>query len=113
MTFPQDFPSGGLLRSRADRNGAACLPGQQFHVSEDLTHVLFAWNDAGVRLLMQDHRAAGRPLPLTLMRPPRYRRTLWHRALAIFGLRRNSDEADSARSSPSAGRHPEGGYGIG
>ena len=49
---------------------------------EDLAHVLFRWQEAGLRIRGRGGRE------IRVERPPRYR-ALWYRALATLGLRRN------------------------
>jgi len=106
MTFPQDFPSGGLLMSRQIEMAVLLQDGSR--VGEDLAHVLFAWKEEGIRVHLH-HRLPGNAQPLTVVRPHGYR-ALWYRALAMVGLRRNSAGGfGSVIPEPS----PEGGYGIG
>jgi hypothetical protein len=87
MTFPQDFPSGALLKSR-DIDSAVLLQEDE-SISEDLAHVLLRWKEAGLRIMLQSTGGNSEARPLSVLRPPSYR-ALWHRMLAALGLRRNS-----------------------
>ena len=86
MTFPQDFPSGSLLIARQIEMAVLLQDGSR--VGEDLAHVLLEWKDAGIRLQLHN-RKPGTAQSLTVLRPHGYR-ALWHRALAVLGLKRNS-----------------------
>jgi hypothetical protein len=104
MTFPQDFPSGALLKSQLIES--VVLLQDEEAVDDDLAHVLLRWKESGVRIMLQNRGAMSKPRPLNVLRPPRYR-ALWHRALAALGLRRNSAGGfGSLIPEPS----PEGGY---
>src|SRR5262245_33063741 len=88
MTFPQDFPSGHLLRSR-EIDSAVIVQDSADQPREDLAHVLLRWQESGIRIALQDTRIASPPQAITVARPRGYR-ALWYRALAMLGLRRNS-----------------------
>lgn len=107
MTFPQDFPSGVLLKSRGIES--AVLLQDEDVVGEDLAHVLLRWKDSGLRIMLQNRAAISEPRPLSVLRPPSYR-ALWHRALAALGLRRNSAGGFGSVIPLPA---PEGGGGFG
>jgi len=107
MTFPQDFPSGGLLLSRQIETAVLLQEGSR--VSDDLAHVLLEWKNAGIRMHLDDRRSPGKAAPLAVQQPHRYR-ALWYRALTLLGLRRNSAGGfGSVIPEPM----PEGGYGVG
>jgi hypothetical protein len=56
---------------------------------EDLVHVLLRWQEAGLSLLSCDPSHAVTPTPLQVSRPSNYR-SLWYRAQALLGFKRNS-----------------------
>jgi hypothetical protein len=90
LVFPQDFPSATFLLSQGIRRVTllqARTPADQ--PKEDLAHVLRRWQEAGVEIHLQDPAADQPPKPLTVQRPSRFR-GLAYRALAVFGLKRNS-----------------------
>lgn len=90
IVFPQDFPSATFLLSQGVRRVVllqkASLTGQP---RQDLAHVLRRWQEAGVEIYLQDPAADEPPRPLTVQRPSSFR-SLAYRALALFGLKRNS-----------------------
>ena len=107
MTFPQDFPSGGLLLSRQIETAVLLQEGSR--VGDDLAHVLLEWKDAGIRMQLANRHSPSKPVALDVQQPRRYR-ALWYRALTLVGLRRNSAGGfGSLVPEPS----PEGGYGVG
>jgi hypothetical protein len=109
MTFPQDFPSGGLLISRQIQMAVLLQDGSR--VGEDLAHVLLEWKDAGIRLQLHN-RKPGTAQPLTILRPHGYR-ALWHRALAVLGLKRNSAGGFGSLIPEPVPHSSRGGYGGG
>lgn len=109
MTFPQDFPSGSLLVSREIEMAVLLQDGSR--VSEDLAHVLLEWKDAGLRMQLHN-RKPGTAQPLTVLRPHGYR-ALWHRALAVLGLKRNSAGGFGSLIPEPAPPSSHGGYGGG
>jgi hypothetical protein len=88
MVFPQDLPSASFLLSRGLPK-AVVLQRQTGQPAEDLAHALLRWQEAGIEISMLDPATGGSPQPLRIEKPSRFR-ALWHRALAIGGLRRNS-----------------------
>ncbi len=88
IVFPQDFPSGALLRSRGIRRAVLVQEGRRDPAS-DLAHVLLRWQEAGVEILAVDLTRESAATPITVSRPGRFR-ALGYRVLAAFGLRRNS-----------------------
>jgi hypothetical protein len=112
MTFPQDFPSADLLKSRQIE--VAMLLQDDETVGEDLAHVLLRWKDAGIRILLQSRSESSKARPLNILRPPSYR-ALWHRALAALGFKRNSAGGFGSLIPEPApeGSYGGGGFGIG
>ncbi len=88
MVFPQDLPSASFLLSRG-LSKAVVLQRQSGQPAEDLAHALLRWQQAGVEISSLDPATGGSPQPLTIQKPSRFR-ALWHRALTIARLRRNS-----------------------
>ena len=82
ITFPQDFPSGGRLRSSGITRCYLVLEPQR--IADDLAHVLKRWQDAGIEICDATN---GQPLNVTT--PPLYK-TLYYRWLALVKLRPNS-----------------------
>jgi hypothetical protein len=102
LTFPQDFPSARRLLSRGVRTALLVQQGRQ-QPAEDLAHVLLRWQEGGLELRSVDLSAAELSEPLTV-RPPSRFRSMWYRALAAAGLRRNSAGGfGSVVPQPSAG----------
>jgi hypothetical protein len=89
MVFPQDLPSASFLLSRGLFK-AIVLQRRAGQPAEDLAHALLRWQEAGIEILAFDPApAGGAPQRIRIEKPSRFR-ALWHRALAIGGLRRNS-----------------------
>ncbi len=86
QVFPEDFPSARLLTARGFRRAVLVQRGRR-QPQEDLAHVLRRWQDAGIAVEAKDVADGRPPLPITVA-SPRWYRALWHRALAILGLRR-------------------------
>jgi hypothetical protein len=82
MVFPQDFPSAAFLRKHGIED-VLLYQEDNLQPREDLAHVLFGWQQAGLRIHGRDGKVIG------IERPSQFR-ALWYRALAILGLRRNS-----------------------
>jgi hypothetical protein len=82
VTFPQDFPSGGLLRMRGVKRCYLILDPQR--LSDDLAHVLKRWQDAGIEMY-----SAHDGEPIKVQKPPLYR-ALYYRWSALMGLKPNS-----------------------
>lgn len=88
LVFPQDFPSANFLRSRAI-HAVLLVQSQPDQPQSDLAHVLLRWQLAGLPLHVVAPVAGAAPQPLQVRRP-RLFRSMWQRALASIGLRRNS-----------------------
>lgn len=88
MVFPQDFPSARLLAEKGIRR-VTLVQTQKASPSEDLSHVLLRWQEAGMEILGMAVNDPSSPSRITVARPSRFR-ALWYRALAMIGLRRNS-----------------------
>jgi len=82
ITFPQDFPSGGLLRVRGVKRCYLIVDPKR--VADDLAHVLKRWQDAGIEMYGADDGE-----PMTIQTPPLYK-TLYYRWSALVGLKPNS-----------------------
>jgi hypothetical protein len=90
--FPQDFPSASFLLSQGIQKVVLVQDGREPASMDDLVHVLLRWQKAGIEILRQDvapGAGGSAPQPLALGRPPSFR-SLFYRALAASGLRRNS-----------------------
>lgn len=88
MVFPQDFPSARLLAEKGIRR-VTLVQTQKASPSEDLSHVLLRWQEAGMEILGLALNDPSPPSGMTVARPSRFR-ALWYRALAMIGLRRNN-----------------------
>jgi hypothetical protein len=89
LVFPQDFPSAAFLLSHGIRRVVLLQdrpPNGQ--PKNDLAHVLRRWQEAGIEIYFQDPLSGG-PEALEVRRPYAFR-SLFYRALAMVGLRRNS-----------------------
>lgn len=86
LVFPQDFPSGNLLRSRGFQSAIVCQSGPG--MEEDLCHVLLRWQEAGIAISVHDVTGSG-VTAITVPKPRRFRSFLY-RLLAMAGLRRNA-----------------------
>lgn len=87
FTFPQDFPSGNLMLARGI-NAVLLVQGNPGQPSEDLSHVLRRWQDAGVEIQSMTPESA-QTESLNVNRPRRFR-SLWYSLLALMGLFPNS-----------------------
>ena len=103
ITFPQDFPSGGLMRMRGIKRCYLILDPNR--VADDLAHVLKRWQDAGIQML---DAADGRPL--TVQTPPLYK-ALYYRWSALIGLKPNSFGGFGATIPEVTSRGYVGGFG--
>jgi len=88
MVFPQDFPSALFLRSRGIER-VVLVQENHLEPQDDLKHVLRRWQDAGIEVRAVKHLSVHGSQTILVARPWRFK-ALWHRALAIWGLRRNS-----------------------
>jgi hypothetical protein len=103
VTFPQDFPSAGLLRMRGVKRCYLLLDSDR--VADDLAHVLKRWQDAGIEMLgAHDGR------PVTVQRPPLYK-ALYYRWSALVGLKPNSFGGFGASIPEVTSRGYVGGFG--
>jgi len=87
-TFPQDYPSARFLQERGIRR-VVLIQERAGQPREDLSHVLLRWQEAGIRLEVF-LTTLGTPLRELSVKRPSHFRALWHRALAVFGLRRST-----------------------
>ncbi len=88
LTFPQDFPSIRLLLSHGLTTGLLVQQRRTMPM-EDLAHVLLRWQEGGLTLRSVDLAIGSQPSPL-LVQPPFRFHSMFYRALAVLGLRRNS-----------------------
>ena len=88
MVFPQDFPSADFLKSQGISGVLLVQRSIQIPL-DDLSHVLRRWQDAGLEIFALRTDDDDRWKPIDVPRPWRYK-SLWYRALAILGLRRNA-----------------------
>lgn len=87
-TFPQDFPSARFLKEQGIRR-ALLIQDIVAQPSEDLAHVLLRWQEEEISLYVSNAAACGSMEPIRINRPSHFR-ALWHRALALIGLRRGA-----------------------
>lgn len=88
MVFPQDFPSARFLADHGIRQVVLVQAGHP-SFQEDLSHVLLRWQEAGISILSKSPLNTQEPLLIQVARPSRFK-SLWYRALALFGFRRSS-----------------------
>ena len=88
MIFPEDFPSGNFLASRGYSH-VLIIQGRDGSPKDDLTHVVLRWQEAGLRVSVKNIYTQSKPSQIKVKRPLRYK-SLWYRALALFGFQRNS-----------------------
>lgn len=88
VVLPQDFPSAAKLRAHGI---SAILLWQRENAqpADDLAHVLRRWQDGGIDIYVEYGTLASAPAPLRVHRP-RFYKSVFHRLLVLFGLRRNS-----------------------
>lgn len=90
MVFPQDFPSGNLLRANGIDRALLLQRGNGSGVArDDLRHVLLRWQEAGVAILLEDPFADREPRAIAVTRPSRFK-SVWYRVLALAGFYRNA-----------------------
>jgi hypothetical protein len=89
VVLPQDFPSANFLRSQGLNRVLLFQPAAGLHPQSDLAHVLLRWQEAKIELFSWSPQTEARVEPLHVHAPSRFR-SLWHAALAVAGLRRNS-----------------------
>jgi hypothetical protein len=85
-TFPQDYPSGRFLRENGIRR-VLLIQDIATQPCEDLAHVLLRWQEEGISIHASSAVAPSSAEAIRINRPSRFR-TLWHRSLALIGLRR-------------------------
>jgi hypothetical protein len=88
MVFPQDFPSASLLKDRGIDAVLLVQSGRE-QPSDDLAHVLLRYQEAGLKIYSKDPANTDPCASITVRRPSGFR-TVWYRAMAMLGLRRNS-----------------------
>lgn len=88
IVFPQDFPSANFLQSHGIQR-VVLFQGTKNQPSSDLAHVLVRSQEAGIQILRRDSDSGSPIQPIKVMTPSRFR-SIWYRALALIGLRRNS-----------------------
>lgn len=86
VVFRQDFPSGVRLGGSGVTEVLLIHDGSNPQV--DLEHVLFGWQEAGLRITSAAP-AGGVARPLTLSRPSAFR-DVFHQLATLAGLRRNA-----------------------
>src|SRR5262245_23429349 len=87
VVLPQDFPSAVFLGSRGIRE-VVLIQREESRPAEDLAHVLYRWQKAGIRMRTID-LATGRTDDLRVQRPSFFR-AAWYVAIALLGLRRSN-----------------------
>lgn len=93
IMLPQDFPSAGFLKAHGITRVIWIfrrVPGLGLSENprDDLAHILRRWQEAGLEIYgtnIDDHRTE----PLDVPTPSRFR-SIFYRAFAMMGLRRNS-----------------------
>ncbi|MEK6372095.1 MAG: hypothetical protein AABO58_05315 [Acidobacteriota bacterium] len=88
MVFPQDFPSAPFLRERGIRRVVLIQPDDS-QPQDDLTHVLLRWQESGIEVFLQQPGRFAEPLASKVKRPRMFR-SVFYRALAMMGLRKNA-----------------------
>jgi hypothetical protein len=93
IILPQDFPSAGFLKAHGITRvvwirQSSTMTKLTNGKAEDLAHVLCRWQEAGLALHASDVDARGTE-PIRVTRPSQFR-SLFYRAFALLGLRRNS-----------------------
>jgi hypothetical protein len=88
VVLPQDFPSAVFLGSRGIRDVVIMQRGESTP-AEDLTHVLYRWQQAGLRMRAID-LATGRTAEDLRVHRPSLFRAAWYVAIALLGLRRSN-----------------------
>lgn len=105
MVFPQDFPSGNMLREQGIKTAIVLSNGTT--LEEDLRHVLCRWQEAEIKIQVDDLNTTAGPADYTLTEPSGFR-SVFYNVLAMFGFYRNSAGGFGGRVPvPSQG----GGYG--
>lgn len=89
LIFPQDFPSAAFLKAQGIERVLLIKKTLDTEVREDLAHVLLRWQQAGLPIFAIGTDTPTETKQIDVPRPPRFR-SLFHRVLALAGLRRNS-----------------------
>lgn len=87
VVLPQDFPSAAFLGSKAI-NAVVVIQRGAHGPAGDLSHVLYRWQQAGIRLKMIDLETGQVTDDAQVERPSKFRMA-WYVALALAGLRRS------------------------
>ena len=87
QVFPQDFPSAKFLLEHGVRH-ILLVQERKGQPQEDLAHVLLRWQEAGITIETVGVTDGSIAEGIQIEKPSRFR-TIWYRALAILGLRRN------------------------
>ena len=87
ISLPTDFPSAHVLLSRGIQRVLLVHAGRE-EPQADLSHTLYRWQEAGVKILALDVGNPALPRPITVQRPKAFR-LLWYNLLAKFGLKAN------------------------
>jgi hypothetical protein len=88
MVFPQDFPSARFLKEHKIKR-VVLVQRRNGQPLEDLSHVLLRWQEANIEIHLKASVDAATPSRMVVSKPSRFR-AAWHRAFAMFGLRRSS-----------------------
>lgn len=87
--FPQDFPSGGFLKTQGIDRVLIIQEELNTNPKEDLLHVLLRWEQSGLPIHLRATQSPAEDKILKVPRPGGFR-SLFYRAMAIAGLKRNS-----------------------
>lgn len=89
IVFPQDFPSGTMLRAHSIEQAMIVLEGGHGpDIPTDLAHVAFGWQRDGLRILTYAPARQSRPEAAQIARPGGFGSS-WRRILTFVGLHRN------------------------
>lgn len=89
VVFPQDFPSGGFLKSRGINSVIVLSDGLLLQAPNDLAHVLVRWKTAGLDISAASIDNPSSRAPMAVRRPSIFG-SLFYRIGVALGLRRNS-----------------------
>ncbi|HYN07982.1 MAG TPA: hypothetical protein VES67_11375 [Vicinamibacterales bacterium] len=88
VVLPQDFPSAAFLGSKAVRE-VIVIQKSTLTPAADLAHVLYRWQESGIRLKVIDVESGQVEDDAKVQRPSKFRRA-WYVAVALLGLRRSN-----------------------
>jgi hypothetical protein len=88
VVLPQDFPSAAFLGSKGIRE-VVLLQRASLSPAADLSHVLYRWQQAGIRLNVIDISTGQITDDVRVRRPSKFRMA-WYVAIALMGLRRSN-----------------------